>query len=87
MPDPITSALGRRVRARRTARGLTQAYVAEAVGVDPVTVRRWELGLRMPTRSNLARLAQLFGIPPVELWREALGRDDTAAQDGEARRE
>ena len=58
--------------------GLTQAYVAEALGVDPVTVRRWELGLRMPTRSNLARLAQMFGVSPVELCREALGGTDAA---------
>ena len=51
--------------------GLTQAGLAEAVGVDSVSLRRWELGLRGPKHENLERLAAAFETSESELWREA----------------
>lgn len=53
-------ALGRRIRAHRKRVGLTQAEVAERVGVDPISVRRWELGLRIPSWRSRAELLRLF---------------------------
>ena len=40
----------------------TQAQVAKELGVDPVTVRRWELGLREPSENNLFALASIYGV-------------------------
>ncbi len=41
-------------RAVRQAAGLSQAQIASALGVDRVTVTRWEAGLRKP-RGRVAR--------------------------------
>lgn len=48
MPTPALA------RAIRESAGLSQARVAEALGVDRVTVTRWETGRRRP-RGQIAR--------------------------------
>ena len=40
--------------------GLTQAKLAEALGVEQGTVSRWERGIEKPWPSNLAKLRDLF---------------------------
>ena len=46
--------IGRRVGQIRADRGLTQEVLAEAVGLEPVTVSRWETGDRALSVSTLA---------------------------------
>ena len=47
---------------RRAERGLTQAEVAERIGVSRVTLARWEGGYREPTMSQLLKwMAALDG--------------------------
>lgn len=73
--------LGRRLRRLRDDRGLTQAAVAEAVGIEPDTVGRLERGLRLPSLAVLAKLADTLGVEPVAL----LADDDAwAAASGAA---
>jgi transcriptional regulator with XRE-family HTH domain len=48
----------------RLARLLTQRQLAEALGVDPITVSRWERGEVPPSDLNRVRLAQFFGGHP-----------------------
>ncbi|WP_251065316.1 helix-turn-helix transcriptional regulator [Streptomyces sp. ISL-44] len=57
----------------RIAAGLTQAEVANAVGVQRVAVARWEAGLTQPHRGNrltyahlLRRLAEKYPGAAVE---------------------
>lgn len=45
----------------RSARGLSQAKVAQAVGVDIKTIQRMEAGRMMPNFAVIADLAELFG--------------------------
>lgn len=47
-------------RLRETA-GLTQAVLAERIGVDRVTVTCWESGSRSPSRENAYALARVLG--------------------------
>lgn len=54
--------LGTHLRALRTARGWTQRQVAGEVGVDSVTLRRWELGMFSPSQVNMERLAAIFEV-------------------------
>lgn len=51
----VTAKSGRELKAAREKLGLTQAGLAEAVGVQRVTVARWEAGLRkIPPMLTLA---------------------------------
>src|SRR5579859_6569353 len=51
----------------RNEKGWSQKYVAEQVGVDPVTVQRWEYGQTAPRPHHLVQLCKLFGISAQEL--------------------
>ena len=53
--------MGRAIRSERLARGLRQAALAELMEVDPVTVRRWESGLRLPDMVEIANLGSILG--------------------------
>lgn len=47
-------------RAIRLAAGVSQREIAEELGVDRVTVARWELGTRQPTGELLLRYMHLL---------------------------
>ena len=53
--------VGRAIRSERLARCLRQAALAELMEVDPVTVRRWESGVRLPTMVEVANLGSILG--------------------------
>ena len=48
------------VRVRRRELGLSQAQLAERVGVCILTVKGWESGSQSPRDRNRARLAEVF---------------------------
>ena len=54
--------LGKRIKQARIRAGITQEYVAEAVGVSRTAVTRWEQGEIEPTLGHLAALAGLLGV-------------------------
>lgn len=56
------------IRARRMVRGMERQHLAEAVGCDVRTVRRWESGSRPLTR-HLPALREALGIPMQEMDR------------------
>ena len=47
-------------RALRQATSTTQREMAEAIGVDPATVCRWETGARTPRGAHRLAYAQLL---------------------------
>ena len=53
--DPLIN-----LRALRRDRSLTQAAVAEAIGVDRVRYARWETGERKPSVDAISNLAAFF---------------------------
>lgn len=55
------------LRYERSIRGWTQADVAEKVGSDSRTVRRWEHGKTVPTPYLRQRICQIFGKTATEL--------------------
>lgn len=65
-----TAARIKRIRVEKL--GLTQRALADELGVDTITVSRWERGLAMPSDLNRVMLARLAGVHPNYL----LGRDD-----------
>lgn len=72
-PDPETSALaariGRRVRALRRGRGLTQTILAGRAGLTRIYIGEFERGVRdNPTLGVLRRIADGLGVPVRELF-------------------
>lgn len=61
---------GRRLRALREARGLTQIQLAELCGIDNKTISRAENGRRAISVDQVARLARAMNIPSWRLFRD-----------------
>ena len=70
-PSEQVKSLGEALKARRTQRGFTQEYVAEALGVSRQAVSRWENGSSEPSTANLMALAKLYGLSVDELLHSA----------------
>lgn len=59
--------IGRFISECRKQKGLTQAQLAEALGVSDKSVSRWENGKTMPDLSIYESLCEIFGIQISEL--------------------
>jgi transcriptional regulator with XRE-family HTH domain len=68
------------VRAARRAAGLTQKQLAEALGVEPITVSRWERDVTSPSLPRLRRIAELTDTTVSDLVRT---KDSVSAQAAE----
>jgi transcriptional regulator with XRE-family HTH domain len=62
--------LSRNITARRRALALTQAQVAERLGLDTETVSRFERGKHLPSLITLERLARVLVTTVGELLAE-----------------
>jgi len=65
----------KRIRARRAALGMTQQQLADACGIDPSTVSKWEKGVQLPPSNVLPALCDALGVTADYL----LGRTDDPA--------
>jgi transcriptional regulator with XRE-family HTH domain len=66
----------RNLSAIRRQRGLTQADVADLVGVATVTIINWEAGRQMCTQENLHKVARAFRVNPDWLMGVPRARKD-----------
>ena len=62
-----TYVTGNTIRQLRERRSLTQAALAERIGVSSKTVSKWETGKGLPDISLLQPLAEALGISVIEL--------------------
>ena len=60
---------GGMVAALRREKGMTQAEVAQKMGVTDKAVSKWERDLSFPDVNTLPKLAELFGVTVDELLR------------------
>ena len=67
--EVIRRSLGETLKDHRQRCGMTQEYVAEALGVSRQAVSKWETGAAEPSTSNLLALAKLYGVDAGELLR------------------
>lgn len=67
-PAPIeTKTFPEILKSHRTARHMSQEYLAEQLGVTRQAVSKWESGTSEPSTANLLALAKLYGISLDEL--------------------
>lgn len=65
--------LGRRIRAAREAKGLSQAEAAREAGIPGHSLWRYEDGRVAPDLENLARVARVLGVTMESLLVEEAG--------------
>jgi len=61
--------VGGRLRTARRSAGLTQKQLAAELGVEAITVSRWERGATSPSLPRLRRIAELTGTTVSDLVR------------------
>lgn len=66
-----TAFLSEQIRQARKSRGLTQAQLAERLGMSEMTVRRWETNQRSPRMEEIQRIAETLSIPADKLISDA----------------
>lgn len=76
----LLNRLSKNIAARRSELGLTQAQLAERLGVDPETLSRFERGRHAPSLLTLERLACLLHTTAGELLAEAPRENSADAQ-------
>lgn len=57
-----TTTLGQRIKAARTAQGLTQRAIAASLGMQPLAATRWENDTRTPDAATIVRLCDLLHV-------------------------
>ena len=62
-----TYVTGNTIKQLREGRGLTQAELAQMIGVSSKTISKWETAKGLPDISLLQHLAQALGISVIEL--------------------
>ena len=62
-----TYVTGAAIRALRETRGMTQAELADKIGVSSKTVSKWETAKGLPDITLLQPLAQALGVSVIEL--------------------
>ncbi len=68
MAEDVRRMVGQNVRRLRMAAGLSQAVLAERMGVDRAYVSGLELGQRNPTVVTLWHLAKALGVKLRQLF-------------------
>lgn len=77
MGSQESGGVGSRLRTARRSAGLTQKQLAEALGVESITVSRWERGVTTPSLPRLRRIAELTETTVSDLVR---AQDAASAQ-------
>ena len=67
-PSPLDVAVGRNVRLWRLARGLSQAQLADRLGVTFQQVQKYEVGANRIGTGRLVKLSAVLSIPITALF-------------------
>lgn len=75
----IGSLLGKNISARRKKLALTQEHLAERLGVEPMTISRFECGVSLPSLKRLTKLSEVLETSVAELLSQSISnRSDQA---------
>ena len=77
--EEIGPLLGKSLATRRKKLALTQEQVAERLGVEPMTISRFECGVSLPSLRRLASLSEILETSVAELLSQSVpNRSDQA---------
>lgn len=77
-PDPVDLHVGRAIRARRLARGISQERLAKAIGLSFQQVQKYERAANRCSPSMLAQIGKALDCAPADF----LPAPETDPQDG-----
>lgn len=60
------------IKELRIKKNLTQAYLAEQLGVDKTTVSKWEIGTSSPRANMLPEIARILDCSIKDLYGNAI---------------
>ncbi len=86
IPNAITEAIGKELRARREALGLTQLSVAMSAEVERTRISKLELGYVNPSVLSLASICHVLGISLADLFANIRLSHPPTMEGGELRR-
>jgi transcriptional regulator with XRE-family HTH domain len=66
--------MGSKIKQAREARGWGQHELAEAIGVEPATISRWENGIHSPRAALVPKIAKALGRP-TEWFQQSVPED------------
>jgi transcriptional regulator with XRE-family HTH domain len=66
--SPVAMIWGRNILQQRTACGLSQQRLADAVGVRQAAVAQWESGTTAPSLTNQVRIGRALHVDPRILF-------------------
>lgn len=58
----MSGSIGSKLRSLRKARGYSQQYVADRVGMKRSTISNYEIDRRLPSLTDLKRVADFYGV-------------------------
>ena len=58
----MSSSIGSKLQSLRKARCFSQQYVADVLGLKRSTLSNYEIGRRLPSLTDLGRLAEFYGV-------------------------
>ena len=64
----IKKLLGQRIREIRKSKGITQEYLAEKIGINPINISYFETGKFAPSIENFEKMVEALGVEPYELY-------------------
>lgn len=65
---PLSEIFGSNLRHQRKAKELTQADLAERVGVSTEMISKIERGIAAPSFTTVEKIAEVLGVPEVVLF-------------------
>jgi transcriptional regulator with XRE-family HTH domain len=71
MNPEVLKQIGQRIHKARIRAGITQAELAEKLGVDRVAITRYENGHRGPHISDVPLLAQILNVSPLFFFEDS----------------
>ena len=74
-PANLKRSFGRRLRALRTTKGLSQEALAESAGLDRTYISGCERGRRNVSLVNIHKLSQALGVRPEQLVSDSAALD------------
>jgi transcriptional regulator with XRE-family HTH domain len=84
-PSQVDKSLGRRLRDKRTASGLSEEQLAEKVQIDPKEINAYERGTKRLSADRLLLMARALDVRPDYFFRFSDEGENGVAADDEGR--